>query len=328
MTNSAPLEAGTSNLKPPPLRIGTRASLLALWQANWVADKLREYGVEVDLVEIATAGDANQQAPIGAIGTGGVFTKELQRALLDGRIDLAVHSLKDLPTAVIEGLVLAAVPKRESTGDVLVSRNHVPFSQLPQGARIGTGSLRRQSQLLHARADLQISEIRGNVDTRIRKLGEGEFDALVLAEAGLKRLGLETEVTEILPKSMMLPAVGQGALGLETRRDDPPTRAAVERLDDPVTHAAVLAERSLLATLRGGCLAPVGAWGRTEKDGMMRLSAAVLSHDGQQRIAAEATHELKQAIEIGRRVAEDLLAKGAAKLIEASRYGARTAPNA
>ena len=181
-------------------------------------------GAEIELVPIATAGDANQQGPIGEIGTSGVFTKELQCALLDRRIDLAVHSLKDLPTEKVEGLLLAAVPERESTADVLVSRENRRFTDLPRGARIGTGSLRRRSQLLHARPDLVMLDVRGNVETRLRKLHEGQYDALVLAEAGLKRLGLAAEISEILPRSLMLPAIGQGALGVETRADDETTR--------------------------------------------------------------------------------------------------------
>ena len=300
------------------IRIGTRASPLAQWQANWVADQLRAHGHDVMLIPITTAGDRDQQGPIGAIGTSGVFTKELQRALLDGRIDLAVHSLKDLPTEQVEGLLLAAVPPRESAGDALLSRGGMRLAELPSGAQVGTGSLRRQSQLLHARSDLQVSEIRGNVETRVRKLHEGQFDALVLAEAGLKRLELESEITEILPKSLMLPAVGQGALGLETRADDATTRAAVAPLDDAPTHTAVLAERSLLATLRGGCLAPVGAWGRIEAADL-RLTAAVLSRDGRQRVTAEGTDRTDLAEELGRRVANELLAQGAATLIALSR---------
>jgi hydroxymethylbilane synthase len=301
------------------IHIGTRASPLAQWQANWVAEQLRAAGVEVDLVPITTAGDRDQQGPIGAIGTSGVFTKELQRALLDGRIDVAVHSLKDLPTENVEGLVLAAVPARESPGDALLSRGRLRLVELPPGAKVGTGSLRRQSQLLHARPDLQVREIRGNVETRVRKLHEGQYDALVLAEAGLKRLGLEAEIAEILPKSLMLPAIGQGALGLEARVDDPPTLAAVSRLDDAATHAAVLAERSLLATLHGGCLAPVGAWGRLEHDGKLRLTAAVLSRDGRQRLIVESTEQPVMAADLGRRMAEELLAQGAASLIALSR---------
>ena len=307
------------NLELRTIRIGTRASPLAQWQANWVADQLRAGGVEVALVPITTAGDRDQQGPIGAIGTSGVFTKELQRALLDGRIDLAVHSLKDLPTEKVEDLVLAAVPPRDSPGDALLSRGRLSLADLPAGAKVGTGSLRRQSQLLFARPDLQVSEIRGNVETRVRKLHERQYDALVLAEAGLKRLGLEAEIVEILPKSLMLPAVGQGALGFEARADDSPTLAAISRLDDVTTHNAVLAERSLLATLRGGCLAPVGAWGRLEQDGNLRLTAAVLSRDGRRRLIAEGAEPPVLAVQLGQRIADQLLAQGAAELIALSR---------
>jgi hydroxymethylbilane synthase len=245
--------------------------------------------------------------------------------LLAGQIDLAVHSLKDLPTETVEGVALAAVPPRESPGDALLSRDRHSLAGLPRSSKVGTGSLRRQSQLLHARPDLVINDVRGNVETRVRKLHEGQFDALVLAEAGLRRLGLEAEITEILPKSIMLPAVGQGALGLETRADDAAVRAAVARLDDPATKAAVIAERSLLATLRGGCLAPVGAWARFE-DNQLRLTAAVLSRDGRERLVAEATGRIEAAVELGRLAAEELLAKGAAKLIESSRFGTNAPP--
>jgi hydroxymethylbilane synthase len=292
---------------------------LARWQANWVAEQLRNKLVEVELVPIATAGDRDQQGPIGAIGTVGVFTKELQRALLDGRIDLAVHSLKDLPTESVEGLSLAAVPPRDSAGDALLSRDQLRLAELPRGAKVGTGSLRRQSQLLFARPDLQVAEIRGNVETRIARLRDGQFDAIVLAEAGLTRLGLRDQIAEILPRSLMLPAVGQGALGLEARTDDVSARLVVEQLDDGDTHAAVLAERSLLAALRGGCLAPVGAWARVEQDGDLRLTAAVLSRDGGQRLCAETVDQAIKAESLGRRVAAELLAQGAASLIASSR---------
>jgi hydroxymethylbilane synthase len=292
---------------------------LARWQANWVAEQLRDGHAEVELVPIATAGDRDQSGPIGAIGTAGVFTKELQRALLDGRIDLAVHSLKDLPTESVEALSLASVPPRDSAGDALLSRDRLKLAELPPGAKIGTGSLRRQSQLLHARPDFQVSAIRGNVETRVAKLHDGQFDAIVLAEAGLNRLGMRDQIVEILPKSLMLPAVGQGALGLEVRAADDATRSAIAALDDLETHAAVLAERSLLAALCGGCLAPVGAWGRLENGGPLRLTAVVLSHDGQKRLAAEAAGSIGEAVEIGRRVAAELLAQGAASLIALSR---------
>jgi hydroxymethylbilane synthase len=306
-------------LQPNHIRIGTRGSPLARWQANWVAGQLRSELVEVELVPIATAGDRDQAGPIGAIGTTGVFTKELQRALLDGRIDLAVHSLKDLPTESVAGLVLAAVPPRESASDALLSRNRLRLTELPPAAKVGTGSLRRRSQLLFARPDLHVSEIRGNVETRVAKLHEGQVEAIVLAEAGLTRLGLQSEIVEILPKSLMLPAIGQGALGLEIRADDLATRSAVERLDDRATHAAVAAERSLLAALRGGCLAPIGAWARVEQDSELRLTAVVLARDGQKRLEAEAVDPLSEAVGLGRRVAAELLAQGAASLIASSR---------
>ena len=240
------------------LRLGTRASALARWQAGWVADQLTAAGHAVELVPIITQGDTSGTESIGSIGSPGVFTKELQRALLDDRIDLAVHSLKDLPTDVVEGLVLAAVPEREDVADVLISRDRIPFAKLKPSAAIGTGSLRRRAQLLHARPDLQMRDIRGNVDTRVRKLHEGQFDAIVLAAAGLNRLGLAAEVTERLSAEIMLPAVGQGALGIEIRASDDSTRRGVALLDHAETHQSVIAERSLLAHLLGGCLAPVG----------------------------------------------------------------------
>ena len=304
-----------------PLRLGTRASALARWQAEWVAARLTALGHQVELVPITTTGDAQQTDRIGNLGSPGVFTKELQRALLDERIDLAVHSLKDLPTDVVEGLILAAVPERESPLDVLVCQHATSLDSLSVGARVGTGSLRRRAQLLHRRADLRMLEIRGNVDTRLRKLADGEFDALVLAEAGLKRLGLTEHIAAVLNVDVMLPAVGQGALGIETRADDATTLAAVRMLDHAASHQAVLAERSLLAALLGGCLAPVGALARTNAAGKLTLSAAVLSFDGQQRIAVlgESSATAADAIALGQTVASQLNAQGAAELIAASR---------
>jgi hydroxymethylbilane synthase len=305
----------------PRLRLGTRGSALARWQAQWVADRLAERGVEVELVPITTRGDTSQGQgdAIGNLGSPGVFTKELQRALLDERIDLAVHSLKDLPTDVVAGLVLASVPQRESPRDVLISP-HGTLDKLPAGATVGTGSLRRRAQLLHARADLQMRDIRGNVDTRLAKLAAGEFDAIVLAEAGLLRLGLEKHATERFDPTVILPAVGQGALGIETREADPHTRALVEQLNDSQTHAAVLAERALLAGLRGGCLAPVGAWARAASAGRLRLDAVVLSADGTQRLAHDDEDDVTEAEALGARVAGALLAAGAGELIDASRH--------
>jgi hydroxymethylbilane synthase len=320
------------------LRLGTRGSQLARWQAEWVAGELRRLGHAVELVEIATRGDVERARSIEEIGTRGVFTKEIQRALLAGEVDLGVHSLKDLPTEPVEGLVIAAVPPRESAADVLVIRagsgeqgagSREPHeisrasllasrSLLPIGARVGTGSLRRQAQLRHVRADLRTEDIRGNVDTRLRKLDEGQFDAIVLAEAGLRRLGLAERITQVLPFEVMLPAIGQGALAIECRADDNETRAAIAALEDSATRAAVTAERALLAHLRGGCMAPVGAWGRIEGN-VLHLSAVVLSADGSQRLAANDSDSAEDAELLGRRVAEKLLAAGAGELIRSSR---------
>ncbi len=300
------------------LRLGTRASALARWQADWVAAQLRDAGHNVEIVEILTKGDARQSESVADIGAPGVFTKEIQRAVLVGEVDAAVHSLKDLPTDVAAGLMLAAVPRRESPADVLVARSGGALDQLPWAARVGTGSLRRQAQLRHARGDLQIEYIRGNVDTRLRKLEEGEFAAIVLAEAGLKRLGLAARITQVLPLELMLPAVGQGALGLECRTEDNATRTALQSIDDANSHAAVISERALLAHLRGGCLAPIGAYGRME-GGRLQLDAVVLSENGECRLSARGEAPLSGAVELGHCVAAALLDQGAAKLIVESR---------
>lgn len=301
------------------VRIGSRSSPLARWQSEWVAGRLRECGVQVEIVWITTEGDVTT-GPIGASSAPGLFTKEIQRALLDRRIDLAVHSLKDLPTEPIVGLRLAAVPPRQRCGDALISPVADSVEALPEGARIGTGSARRRAQLLHWRPDLKMLDLRGNVDTRLRKLDEGQYEAIVLAEAGLLRLGLEHRITSVLPASRVLPAVGQGALGLESRDDDPATIESVQPLNDPLTLACVVAERSLLATLRGGCLAPVGAWARVEQ-GRLQVDGVVLDRDGRQRLAAQQEGEfsLQAASEIGCQVAESLLAQGAAQLIASIR---------
>jgi len=302
--------------KDSKLRLGTRGSALARWQANWVAAQLDSAGVPVEIIHVTTQGDVKTGA-LGKIGGQGLFTKEIQQALLDDRIDLAVHSLKDLPTETVPGLELAVVPPRESNRDVLVCQIADSLEALADGSRIGTGSIRRRAQLLHARPGLEIGDIRGNVDTRLRHLEEDKFDAIVLAEAGLKRLERHECITEVLPVSLMMPAVGQGALGLETRADDDLTRTRIGPLDDMPTHAAVLAERTLLAALRAGCLAPVGAWGRLV-DGQLKLDAVVLSVDGKERLVASASGEIEDAAAIGESVAKDLLGQGAARLIEGS----------
>lgn len=305
----------TANKK---LRLGTRGSPLARWQAEWVATELKKLYVEVELVPIVTQGDV-KAGPLGEIGGQGLFTKELQRALLDGRIDLAVHSLKDLPTEPVDELVIAAVPERESTADVLVSSVANSIESLPKSARVGTGSLRRKAQLLHVRPDLVVEDIRGNVETRLHKLEEGQFAAIVLAEAGLKRLGFASRIAAVIPWQTMLPAIGQGALAIETREDDRQVRGVLAPLDHATSHQAVLAERTLLSQLRAGCLAPVGAWARYE-NGRLMLDAVVLSAGGQRRlVASDSTTE--DPVALGRRVAEYLLAQGAGQLISDARNG-------
>jgi len=299
-----------------PLRIGTRASPLALWQANHVADRLRPLAAPrlVELIHVQTEGDRDQAASLAHIGGQGVFTKEIQRALLAGRVDVAVHSLKDLPTQPVAGLVLAAVPPRGPTGDVLVAPRVARFDDLPQGARVATGSLRRRAQILHRRPDVRLMDIRGNVESRLRKLHDLGYDALVLAAAGLERLGLTGVVTEVLDPAWMLPAVGQGALGLECRADDAATRALLASLDDLPTRWAVEAERSLLFHLGGGCQVPLGALGEVRGQ-MLTLRAAVLATDGSRRIAGEETGQVAEAPAVGERLAARLRSLGATDLL-------------
>jgi len=288
---------------------------LARWQAEWVAAKLTGLGHTVELVPISTTGDRQTQEAISSLGATGLFTKELQRALLDRQVDLAVHSLKDLPTEPVPGLMLAAVPPRADVADAFLSRTGAPFAELPQEAVVGTGSPRRRSQLLYLRPDLHMADLRGNVDTRLAKLAAGDYDAIILAQAGLTRLGRASEITEILPIESVLPAVGQGALGLECREDNAPLLSALAFLDDADSHAAVLAERALLHTLRGGCLAPIGALARVNQPGRLTMNAAVLSLDGQQRIALTAEADISSAANLGQTLAESLLAAGADRLI-------------
>jgi hydroxymethylbilane synthase len=300
-----------------PLRIGTRGSKLALWQANFVADRLRAVcgGRSVELVEVETAGDQVCDAPLSQIGGDGAFTKAIQQAVLAQTVDVAVHSLKDLPTLPFAGLVLAAVPQRGSSGDVFVSRKHTRFDDLPNGATLATGSLRRRAQILHRRPDLQIANIRGNVETRLRKLTEGDLDGLVLAQAGLERLGLASAITELLNSSWMLPAIGQGALGLECRAEDVVTRQLLTPLNDPPTHHAVLAERAFLRTLGGGCLVPIGAV--TTIDGnTLATRGVVLSPDGVRRLEGNMRGPVEHAERIGEQLAADLLGQGAGEILQ------------
>jgi hydroxymethylbilane synthase len=299
-----------------PLRIGTRGSSLALWQARHVADRLLPLAAPraVELVEIETSGDRFRDAALSQMGGDGVFTKEIQRALLSGAVDVAVHSLKDLPTGIVPRLTLAAVPERGPTGDAFISHKHRRFDDLPAGAVVGTSSLRRRSQALHRRPDLNLVNLRGNVETRLRKLDEQDLDAIILAEAGLRRLGLGSAITELLDPQWMLPAVGQGALGLECRSDDAVTLGLLDRLNDWPTRQAVLAERALLRGLGGGCLLPLGVVSRVEGDRLL-LRAAVLSPDGEQRIAAEHNGAAADAEAVGQQLAQRMLASGAGALL-------------
>jgi hydroxymethylbilane synthase len=298
-----------------PLRIGTRGSALALWQAEFVRDWLaRAPGVSAEIVKIRTAGDQFQQGSVAAIGTKGVFIKEIEDALLAASVDLAVHSLKDVPTEIPEGLGLAAIPERNDPRDCLVSRSGAGLAALPRGARVGTSSLRRQAQLRRARPDLDVRELRGNVDTRLRRVEEGTLDATVLAYAGLRRLKLDGRVTEILSQEVMLPAVGQGALAVETRVDDRETRECLAAFDHTGTRVAVTAERAVLARLEGGCQVPLGAWGRVE-DGRLVLDACVCAVDGSEVVRDRASGPAAQPEELGRALGEKLLAAGADRLL-------------
>lgn len=301
------------------VRIATRGSALALWQARYVADLFCQAHPQwqVELVEVTTSGDRVQSQPLRSFGGQGAFTREVQAAVLEGRADLAVHSLKDLPTEPVTGLVLAAVPPRGDTDDALVlppGRAWNGWETLPAGTRVGTGSPRRHAQLRALRPDWQIEEIRGNVPTRLRKLDAGEYDALVLAAAGLTRLELAGRISQRLQPPLMFPAVGQGAIGIECRATDDTLRTLLTSITDPSTWAAVLAERALLSTLRAGCHAPVGV-ATACADGQLRLQAVVLSRDGTRRWLAEGSRSPEEATALGVAVAEELLRQGAAEVL-------------
>jgi hydroxymethylbilane synthase len=305
------------------LRIGTRGSALALWQARSIARALREAtGVEPEIVIIKTSGDKFQQTSFSQIGTKGVFIKELEDALLEGRVDLAVHSMKDVPTEMPAGLTIAAIGKREDVRDALLSGGGATLALLPQGARVGTSSLRRQSQLLYARRDLRLLELRGNVDTRIEKLKRGDYDAIVLAKAGLDRLGLSGNISQVLPHDVSLPAAGQGAIGIEARTGDAATLHVLKALEHAETRSAVTAERSALAGLGGGCQVPIGAWGRVG-NGKLVLDVVVLSPDGAHRMWEKDSGPPEEAEEVGRRVAQKLRDGGATALLERESRGTR-----
>jgi hydroxymethylbilane synthase len=302
-----------------PLRIGTRGSALALWQANHLRDALaKSFGIESEIVVVKTSGDRFAGAPVEQIGIRGIFTKELEDALIDDRADVAVHSMKDVPTEFSPLCEIAIVFPREDPRDALVSRHGESLNKLPKRARIGTSSLRRASQLRQFRSDFEIVEVRGNVDTRLRKVADGEVDAMVLAKAGLDRLKASDRITEILPPEIMLPAVGQGALGLEFLASRGEDLSFVNKLVDGLTSLAVSAERTVLANLQGGCRLPLGAWGRFER-GELVLDACVLSADGTENVRRSSSapcSSVEEAESLGRQVAKNLLDAGAGRILE------------
>jgi hydroxymethylbilane synthase len=299
-----------------PLRIGTRGSILARWQAEFVRQQLFQLsGVEAEIVIVKTTGDQMQQAPLSQIGGKGIFIKELEEALLEESVDLAVHSVKDIPTDTPGRLHFPAVCRRDDVRDCLLSNQGTPLAGLKQGARLGTSSLRRQAQLRHYRPDLDIRDLRGNVDTRLRKVESGEYDAIVLSKAGLDRLGWTQKITEPLSTNISLPAVGQGAIAIQARLKDQEAADILGRLDDPETRTVIIAERALQAALQGGCQLPLGAWARMER-GELVLEAVVCSVDGVQYVRQKATAPPEQAAELGQRMAQMLIEGGAQDILE------------
>jgi len=298
-------------------RIGTRGSQLALYQANWVKERLiQNYpGLRVALVKIKTTGDRIQDAPLAKIGGKGLFVKEIEEALAQGRIDMAVHSIKDVPTELPQGLRLSVITKREDPRDVFISRNGAPLKDLPQGAKIGTSSLRRQAQLLYFRGDFEMVPLRGNLDTRLKKLEAMNLDGVVLALAGVRRLGLESRITETLSQEISLPAVGQGALGIETRVGDGDVEERLRFLDDPDSSVAVSGERAFLRRLGGGCQVPIAAYGQTV-GAIFRIDGMVGKADGKRLLRDQVEGPAEGAESLGIRLAEALLRAGAAEILE------------
>ena len=297
------------------LTIGTRGSQLALWQTNWVKAQLTATGHEIEVRIIKTTGDKMQNLPLAGSGTKGLFIKELEEALLDASVDLAVHSMKDLPTDLPAGLAVVAVPQREDPRDVLISTGGKRYAELPAGARVGTSSLRRQSQLRKLRADLELVPLRGNLDTRLRKLDRGDCAAIVLAAAGVHRLGWRPRITQYFSAAEICPAVGQGALAIEARSSDEHAASALRLLDHPPTHLAVRAERALLHHLGGGCQVPIAAHAIVE-DGALRLTGVVADLQGTRLIRATGSGSADAPEALGARVGEDLLRQGARAILE------------
>ncbi len=300
------------------LKIATRQSPLALWQAEHIRARLEALhaGLNVELVTFVTQGDKILDTPLAKIGGKGLFVKELEAALLDGRADLAVHSMKDVPMALPEGLSLAVICEREDPLDAFVSNTYASFQDLPQGAKVGTSSLRRKCQILKARPDLEIIDLRGNVGTRLSKLDAGQYDAIILASAGLKRLGLSERIRHTLTSEVSLPAVGQGALGLECRTNDQAVLELILPLMDDETNVCVRAERAFNAYLEGGCQVPIAGYA-TLKDGQLSMEGRVGSVDGQTLLSAQLSAAPEQAEQLGEQLAQNLLAQGAGELLKA-----------
>ncbi|HLY92443.1 MAG TPA: hydroxymethylbilane synthase [Candidatus Angelobacter sp.] len=295
------------------LRIGSRGSQLALWQANHVASLLREQGHTVEIEIIKTTGDKILDVALAKVGTKGMFTKEIEEALAEKRVDLAVHSLKDVPTELASEFMLAAIMKREDPRDAFISVKYAALDELPRGAKVGTSSLRRQCQLKAMRPDLEIFPLRGNVDTRLRKLESGEYDAIILAAAGVHRLGLDQHVRSRISADVMCPAVGQGALAIEIRRDDQQTQTLLNFLNDPATRQAIECERALLGSLGGGCQVPIGAYAE-KREGRLHLRAMVGRPDGSEILREHATGD--DAEKLGRDTAQSLLNRGAEQILK------------
>ena len=299
------------------LKIGTRGSKLALWQANWVKSSLevKHPSLSIKLETIKTKGDKILDVPLSQVGGKGLFVKEIEEALLNGRIDLAVHSMKDMPGEIPKGLCIGAIPQREISQDVLISRNNKRLSKLDLGAKIGTSSLRRKSQLLHTRPDLVVLPLRGNLDTRLKKLETENLDAIILAAAGIKRLGLENRITEYLDKNIMLPAVGQGALCIEVRQNDPLVEPIVATLEHPQTRTVILGERAFLNRLEGGCQVPIAAYGKIDKN-IFALSGLVATIDGRTLIRETFSGPENSSEMIGVELAERLISMGAKTIMD------------
>ena len=299
------------------LRIGTRGSQLALHQANWVREKLVQAhpDLKVTLVTIKTTGDKIQEAPLAKIGGKGLFVKEIEEALIQKRVDLAVHSIKDVPTELPAALHLSAITRREDPRDVFISKDRKNLRELRQGAKIGTSSLRRQAQLLHFRGDLELIPLRGNLDTRLKKLEKMNLDGIVLAMAGVKRLGFEAKITEIIPTEISLPAIGQGALGIETRKGDQEVEERIHFLNDPPSATGVSAERVFLKKLEGGCQVPIAAFARIIES-TIHIDGLVGTIDGKRLIRHHLEGSIDQAESLGTELAEILLKKGAKEILE------------